>query len=74
MSKSFKTIKPINSKQQYWSNFTIPIGTIVEQIPDTKNLISPIKGITVEYIGWWMAAFPAREYYVKHTDTFKNVF
>ena len=49
MSKSFTTIKPINSKQHDWSSVTIPVGTIVDQIPDTKNLISPIKGITVEY-------------------------
>ena len=49
MSKSFTTIKLINSKQHDWSSVTIPIGTIVEQIPDTKNLISPIKGVTVEY-------------------------
>jgi predicted esterase YcpF (UPF0227 family) len=27
----------------------IPVGTILEQIPDTKNLIHPIKGIVVEY-------------------------
>jgi uncharacterized protein len=49
MSKSFTTIKPINSQEHSWANVTIPIGTIIEQIPDTKNLINPIKGITVEF-------------------------
>ena len=45
MSKAFKTIKPISSKQNLWSTMDIPVGTILQQIPDTKNLIHPIKGI-----------------------------
>ena len=49
MSKSFKTIKPINSTHHAWSSVSISVGTIVEQIPDTKNLINPIKGIAVEF-------------------------
>jgi predicted esterase YcpF (UPF0227 family) len=49
MSKLFKTIKPISAKQNLWSTLDIPVGTILEQIPDTKNLIHPIKGIVVEY-------------------------
>ena len=49
MSKQFKTIKPIAAKQNLWSNLDIPVGTILEQIPDTKNLIHPIKGIVVQY-------------------------
>lgn len=49
MSKSFKTIKLINSIHHAWSSVSIPVGTIVEQIPDTKNLINPIKGIAVEF-------------------------
>jgi hypothetical protein len=49
MFKLFKTINPINTKEHSWANVTIPIGTVVEQIPDTKNLIIPIKGVTVEY-------------------------
>ncbi|GAA4059531.1 YqiA/YcfP family alpha/beta fold hydrolase [Flavobacterium chungnamense] len=49
MSKQFKTIKPISAKQNLWSTLDIPVGTILEQIPDTKNLIHPIKGIVVEY-------------------------
>ena len=49
MSKAFKTIKPISSKQNLWSTMDIPVGTILQQIPDTKNLIHPIKGIVVEY-------------------------
>lgn len=44
MSKSFTINKTINSEQHAWSIVTIPIGTIVEQITDTKNLISTIKG------------------------------
>ena len=49
MSKTFKTIKPISSKQNLWSTMDIPVGTILQQIPDTKNLLHPIKGIVVEY-------------------------
>jgi hypothetical protein len=49
MSKLFKTIKPISAKQNLWSTLDIPVGTILVQIPDTKNLIHPIKGIVVEY-------------------------
>jgi predicted esterase YcpF (UPF0227 family) len=49
MSKSFKTIKAINSIHDAWYSVSIPIGTILEQIPDTKNLINPIKGIAVEF-------------------------
>ena len=49
MSKQFKTIKPIAAKQNLWSSLDIPVGTILQQIPDTKNLIHPIKGIVVEY-------------------------
>jgi predicted esterase YcpF (UPF0227 family) len=49
MSKQFKTIKPISSKQDLWSTIDIPVGTILEQIPDTKNIIHPIKGILVEF-------------------------
>ena len=50
MSKSLKTIKPINLKQYIWYNITIPVETIVEQIPGTKNLLNPIKGITADII------------------------
>ena len=49
MPKQFKTIKPISTKHNLWSTLDIPVGTILEQIPDTKNLIHPIKGIVVEY-------------------------
>lgn len=49
MSKQFKTIRPIAAKQNLWSTLDIPVGTILQQIPDTKNLIHPIKGIVVEY-------------------------
>ena len=49
MSKQFKTTKPISAKHNLWSTFDIPIGTILQQIPDTKNLIYPIIGIVVEY-------------------------
>ena len=49
MSKLFKTIKPINSKEHDWSSINIPNGTIVEQTMDTKNLINPLKGIVVNY-------------------------
>ena len=49
MSKQFKTIKPISAKQTLWSTLDIPVETILQQIPDTKNLIHPIKGIVVEY-------------------------
>lgn len=49
MSKQFTTIKPIAAKQNLWSSLDIPVGTILQQIPDSKNLIHPIKGIVVEY-------------------------
>ena len=49
MSKQFKTIKPISAKQNLWLTIDIPIGAILQQITDTKNLIHPIKGIVVEY-------------------------
>jgi uncharacterized protein len=49
MSKHFKTIKPISTKHNLWSTFDIPVGTILKQIPDTKNLIHPIKGIVTDY-------------------------
>jgi predicted esterase YcpF (UPF0227 family) len=49
MPKQFKTIRPISAKHNLWSTFDIPIGTILQQIRDTKNLIHPIKGIVVEY-------------------------
>lgn len=49
MSKQFKIIKAISSKQSPWTTLDIPTGTVVHQIPDTKNLIHPIKGIVVEY-------------------------
>lgn len=48
MIKQFKTIKPIYAKNNLWSTFDIPVGTILQQISDTKNLINPIKGIVVE--------------------------
>jgi predicted esterase YcpF (UPF0227 family) len=49
MSKQFKTIKLISAKQNLWSTVDIPVGTVLQQIPDTKNLIHPIKGIAVVY-------------------------
>ena len=49
MPKQFKTIKPITAKQNLWTTIDLPVGTILQQIPDTKNLIHPIKGIVVEY-------------------------
>ena len=49
MPKQFKTIKSISAKQNLWSTLDIPVGTILEQIPDTKNLIHPIKGLVVQY-------------------------
>lgn len=49
MSQKFKTIKHISTKHNLWSTFDIPIGTILEKLPDTKNLINPIKGIVTEY-------------------------
>ena len=49
MPKQFKIIKSISAKQNLWSTLDIPVGTILEQIPDTKNLIHPIKGIVVQY-------------------------
>lgn len=49
MQKQFKTIKPISTKHNLWSNLDIPVGTILEQIPDNKNLIHLINGIVVEY-------------------------
>ena len=49
MSKQFKTIKPIAVKQNLWSSLDIPVGTILQQISNTKNLIHPVKGIIVEY-------------------------
>jgi predicted esterase YcpF (UPF0227 family) len=49
VSKQFKTIKSISSKQHDWSVIDIPVGTVLQQISDTKNLIHPIKGIALEY-------------------------
>lgn len=49
MPKQFKIIKSISAKQNLWSTLDIPVGTILEQIPDAKNLIHPIKGIVVQY-------------------------
>ena len=49
MSKQFKTVKSISSKHNFWTTVDIPVGTIFEQIPDTKNLINPFKGIVVEF-------------------------
>jgi hypothetical protein len=49
MSKQFKTIKPIAAKQNLWSSLDIPVGTILQQVTDSKNLTHPIKGIVVEY-------------------------
>lgn len=49
MPKQFKIIKSISAKQNLWSTMDILVGTILQQIPDTKNLINPIKGIVVEY-------------------------
>ena len=49
MTKFFKTIKPISSRYDLWSIFNIPAGTILQQIPDTKNLIHPLKGIVTLY-------------------------
>jgi hypothetical protein len=46
-TKIFKTNKPINLKQHIWSNIDILIGTHVEQVNDTKNIINPMNGITV---------------------------
>lgn len=48
MIKQFKTIKPIYAKNNLWSTFDIPVGTILQQISYTKNLINQIKGIVVE--------------------------
>ena len=49
MPKQFKTIKPISTKHNLWTTLDIPVGTILQQISDTKNLIHPIKGIAVEF-------------------------
>lgn len=49
MPKQFKTIKPIAAKQNLWSNYDIPVGIILQQIPDTTNLIHPIRGIVTTY-------------------------
>jgi predicted esterase YcpF (UPF0227 family) len=49
MTKQFKTIKSISSKHQDWATIDIPVGTILQQVPDTKNLIQPIKGIAALY-------------------------
>ena len=51
-TKIFKTNKPINSIQHIWSNIDIPIGTYVEQVNDTKNIINPMNGITVKVEGF----------------------
>ena len=50
-TKLFKTNKPINPKQHIWSNIVIPIGTYLEQVNDTKNIINPMNGITVKVEG-----------------------
>jgi predicted esterase YcpF (UPF0227 family) len=47
--KTFKTIQAISPKQQTWANQTIPLGTILQQVPDTQNRINPIQGIVVDY-------------------------
>ena len=51
-AKFFKTIKLINSNQHTWSNIDVPIGTDVEQVIDTKNIINPIKGIAGKVYGF----------------------
>ena len=51
-TKIFKTNKPINPKQHIWSHIDIPIGTYVEQVNDTKNIINPMTGITVKVEGF----------------------
>jgi len=47
--KTFKTIQAISPKQQTWANQTIPLGTLLQQVPDTQNRINPIQGIVVDY-------------------------
>ena len=47
--KTFKTTQAISPKQQTWANHTIPLGTLLQQVPDTKNRINPIQGIVVDY-------------------------
>lgn len=51
-TKIFKTNKPINPIQHIWSKIDIPIGTYVEQVNDTKNIINPLNGITVKVEGF----------------------
>jgi hypothetical protein len=57
-TKLFKTNKPINPKQHIWSNIDIPIGTYVEQVNDTKNIINPMNGITVKVQGFMPTNIP----------------
>ena len=47
-----KFLKPTNPIQQIQSNIDIPIGTYVEQVNDTKNIINPMTGITVKVEGF----------------------
>lgn len=50
-NKFFKIATTITPKTHHWANDTLPIGTIVQQVKDTKNLINPIKGIVVKSEG-----------------------
>ena len=53
-----KFLKPTNPKQHIWSNIVIPIGTYVEQVNDTKNIINPMNGITVKVQGFMTTNIP----------------
>lgn len=47
-NKEFKVIKTIDATTHTWANTTIPIGSIVKQVPDTKNSINPLIGIVAQ--------------------------
>jgi predicted esterase YcpF (UPF0227 family) len=47
-NKEFKVIKTIHATTHTWANTTIPIGTIVKQVSDTKNSINPMIGIVAQ--------------------------
>ena len=47
-NKEFRVIKTIDATTHTWANTTVPVGTILKQVPDTKNSINPLIGIVAQ--------------------------